>query len=204
MPEAKKASPAELVSKFSSFLYPALTLLLAANALFDAAFPPMFPFGAVGGLVIIVLLVAKFFLGRVASKIPGSDMILNGEEEGEKKEGLAEKGKKLEERFKQLKRLKQQLQAAKAGVQAGKAAATKAGPVGLIMMVVEYMVTPMNMFEKVILLFTIALFLPAAAVTPGLILGLVNYGCTAGGNLPDVCSALPGSALDAAIKFLSK
>lgn len=190
------------IETLKPFVFPAVTLLLGSGALFNAAISP-FPFGAMAGFGVIVLLAGKFFIGKIVSKVPGADTLVDTEEKG------------MAERLKEL--AGGGAQKAKAGGDAAKkalkkatkkavsSAKSKAGGWGtLIILIIEYFVTPMNMFESIVLLFSIALFLPAASVQPGLVLGLVNYGCTAGGNLPDICSALPTGALDSAIKFLSK
>lgn len=189
------------IEALKPFVFPAVTLLLGAGALFNAAISP-FPFGVMLGFTGLVFLAGKFWLGKFMAKVPGGDMLVDTEQKG------------MAERLKELagggaKKATAGGEAAKAVKKATKktisSAKSKAGGWGtLIILIIEYFVTPMNKFEQMVLLFSLALFLPAASVQPGLVLGLVNYGCTAGGNLPDVCSALPAGALDAAIKFLSK
>ncbi|MEK7508484.1 MAG: hypothetical protein AAB568_01365 [Patescibacteria group bacterium] len=188
------------IETLKPFVFPMVTALIVLGALVNAAAPWFFPFGVILGAFGLFLLIFKFFVGQVVSKIPGADTLVDTKQEGfaEKLKGLVggeKKGVAGEAAQKALK---------KATKKAVSSAKSKAGGVGtLILLVIEYLVTPMNQFEQVALIFGLALFLPAAAVTPGLILGLIHYGCTAGGNTPDICSALPAGALDAAIKFLS-
>lgn len=196
---SKAADPTSTaLETLKPFVFPAVTVLLGMGALFNAAISP-FPFGVMMGFTGLALLVAKFFLGKIMSKVPGADTLVDTKE------------KSMAERLKELagggaKKTTAGGEAAKkATKKAVSSAKSKAGGWGtLIMLIIEYLVTPMNQFEGGVLLFSVALFLPAASVQPGIILGLIQYGCTAGGNLPDICSALPDSALDAAIKFLSK
>jgi hypothetical protein len=185
------------------FVFPVITALMVLGALWNAAAPYMFPYGVIMGAFGLFLLVFKFFAGRIAAKIPGADTLIDTEpkELGERLKGLvggAEKAKGVAGEAAQ-KALKSTAKKAAGGLK-GKGG----GWATFIQLAIEYLITPMNQFEQIALLFGLALFLPAASVTPGLILGLIQYGCTAGGNAPDLCSALPGSALDAAIKFLSK
>lgn len=190
------------IETLKPFVFPAVTLLLGAGALFNAALSP-FPFGAMMGLTVLVLLVGKFFLGKIVSKVPGADTLVDTEEKGmaERLKDLAGGGAKKAKAGGDA--AKEALK--KATKKAVSSAKSKAGGWGtLIILIIEYLITPMNQFEQMVLLFSLALFLPAASVQPGLVLGLVNYGCTAGGNTPDICSALPAGALDAAFKFLSK
>lgn len=191
----------QAIEALKPFVFPVVTALMVLSALVNAAAPWFFPFGVILGGFGLFLLIFKFFAGRIAAKIPGADTLVDTEpkELGERLKGLIggeKKGAADQAAQKALKSI-----AKKA---AGSIKGKGGGVALLIQLVIEYLITPMNQFEQVALLFGLALFLPAASVTPGLILGLIQYGCTAGGNTPDLCSALPGGALDAAIKFLSK
>lgn len=156
------------MDKPEDMLYPAATALFVFSALFQTLFMPIM--GGIGGFTVLLLLTIKFIIGEMAKKTLGGSPMSKIEEAndlskmgGASKTGGVPKG---------------------GGVSGGGTAAKG----NIYVLIIDYLTTPMNQFEKGMLLLGWALWPILFPLVPIVIFLMIKDACSWVGV--DWCSTL--------------